>query len=167
MFQTYGGNLHISSQVPEKGFGIHSPLPSLPAFPAHATMSVPGLVYASSSLTSPLSPSTSSFNKWYNEVHIPDVLSLHGTSSAFRYANADPTATPQFLALYPLADLATPSSEELKAVPITHEIFPAPSHNASDVVEFRSRLYEHIQSYEPEDQPGIYHLNPRSGLVEL
>jgi hypothetical protein len=41
------------------------------------------------------------FNKWYDEIHLPDSLKLPGFISATRYVNTDPNAGPgKFLAIY-------------------------------------------------------------------
>lgn len=117
-------------------------------------MSTAGLFQVGTSLTKPNAPSPDVFNKWYNEVHVADILAVPGVNTAIRYANADPTATPQFLAQYPVADLSTLASEEMKKVPMTHETFAGPTNLITEVVDVAPRVFGHIQTYEPESKPG-------------
>jgi hypothetical protein len=44
----------------------------------------------------------SEMNKWYDEVHLPDVLSAPGVISATRYENTDPAGNrrPKYLSVY-------------------------------------------------------------------
>jgi hypothetical protein len=55
------------------------------------------------------------FNKWYNEVHIPEVLTCPGWLSATRFESLE--GQPQFLAIYDLAGedaWSTPEFERAK-----------------------------------------------------
>ncbi|EAA27409.1 hypothetical protein GE21DRAFT_9458 [Neurospora crassa] len=94
------------------------------------------------------------FNKWYNEVHIPDILRLgrpDGFTSAFRYARAgfdpsDPSTASTtnkhdfevtypknekwlYLAMYPVPDVAKASRPDsgLYKAPLVHEMLPSGS----------------------------------------
>ena len=42
------------------------------------------------------------FNRWYNEIHVPDVLSAPGVIQGTRYVNTDPEGNkrPKYLAVY-------------------------------------------------------------------
>ncbi len=41
------------------------------------------------------------FNKWYDEIHLPDILKTPGYTGATRYENSDPSeGQPKFLAAY-------------------------------------------------------------------
>ncbi len=42
------------------------------------------------------------FNAWYDDHHIPEILSLDGVTSASRYRSLDPNATHEYLATYQL-----------------------------------------------------------------
>lgn len=45
------------------------------------------------------------FNRWFNEVHIPEVLKVPGMLSAERFESIDtPSDFPKYLAIYQLAD---------------------------------------------------------------
>ena len=45
------------------------------------------------------------FNRWYNDVHIPEVLKVPGMISATRYENMEPDKdSPCFLAIWELED---------------------------------------------------------------
>lgn len=43
----------------------------------------------------------SEFNKWYDKIHLPDALKLHGMIRVTRYENTEPSSgKAKFLALY-------------------------------------------------------------------
>lgn len=50
------------------------------------------------------------FNAWYDDVHIPDVLSTGTYHSAVRYENTDPESGPRYLAVYE-TDAADPIAQ--------------------------------------------------------
>ena len=115
-------------------------------------MAQPGILWVNSKITHPDSITPENFNKWYNEVHIPDILATSGFNSAFRYRSIDPKADRPYLAMYPVSDLNWLRSKEFSTIPVTSDYFPGPSHNCFDSVDFDTRFYEFIHSYE---KPGV------------
>ena len=71
------------------------------------------------------------FVKWYDEEHIPEVVSAGGIKSGFRYQDIDktsPTGDAQnhkpYLVCYPMHDLAFTQSNEFKAINIKSPFLP-------------------------------------------
>jgi hypothetical protein len=54
------------------------------------------------------------FNRWYNEVHLPEIVSCPGFISGTRYVNETPTGR-HYVAIYELESEAAFATEELKA----------------------------------------------------
>lgn len=54
------------------------------------------------------------FNKWYNEVHLPEIVGCPGFISGTRYVAETPDGR-EYLAIYELESEAAFASEELKA----------------------------------------------------
>jgi hypothetical protein len=117
----------------------------------------PGLLWVNSKITTPDTLSDADFNKWYNTVHIPDIFKTSQMNSAFRYKSIDPSATSPYLATYPVPDVTWLGGEEFMSIPVKSDCFPGPSHNCFDFVNFDTRFYEFIHSYEkPGVQSGLY-----------
>ncbi|KAK3492164.1 uncharacterized protein B0T23DRAFT_135590 [Neurospora hispaniola] len=125
------------------------------------------------------STSHDTFNKWYNEVHIPDILRLgrsDGFTSAFRYARAgfDPSNPSSFasssaagttanevtypknekwlyLAMYPVPDVAKASRPEsgLYKAPLVHEMLPGGG-NAMEVAKWELGFWEVVGEKESD-----------------
>lgn len=113
-------------------------------------MAPPGLLWVNSKITSP-QVSKDSFNKWYNQVHNPDIFASQGIESACRYKSTNPSADHPYLALYHIKDLDFLTSAEFQAIPRTStDYFPGPTHLCFDYAHFTSRIYEHIDTYEPD-----------------
>jgi hypothetical protein len=53
------------------------------------------------------------FNRWYDEVHVPDILRCPGFLRAERFVGEE---SPRYLAIYEIADAAALESPELRAV---------------------------------------------------
>ncbi|EGO54779.1 hypothetical protein NEUTE1DRAFT_88388 [Neurospora tetrasperma FGSC 2508] len=111
------------------------------------------------------STSHNTFNKWYNEVHIPDILRLgrpDGFTSAFRYTRAgfnpsDPSSTADkdfevtypknekwlYLAMYPVPDVVKASRPDsgLYKAPLVHEMLPGGG-NAMEVAKWELGFWE-------------------------
>jgi len=115
----------------------------------------PGLIVAKSRIRRPQELADEQFQKWYNEVHVPDALATGGITHAARLEAVDPEETMPNLALYKIKTLGFISSPELKNIPMTHEMLPQGG-NVHDYVEFDTRLYELVQVYElePHDEGG-------------
>jgi hypothetical protein len=94
--------------------------------------------------------SDTAFNKWYDEVHVPDVVKTSGVTSAFRYKSIDPAAEKPYLALYAIPDISFCDSEEFNSIPINDDCFAAPKHLCFDDVDFEVRLYKRLHAFEKE-----------------
>lgn len=71
------------------------------------------------------------FVKWYDEEHIPEVVSTSDIKSAFRYHDIDKTSPTgdarnhkPYLAYYPMHDLAFTQSDEFKAINVKSPSLP-------------------------------------------
>ncbi|KAI9813064.1 MAG: hypothetical protein M1827_004284 [Pycnora praestabilis] len=116
-------------------------------------MASQGLFWVNSRVTSP-KLSAETYNKWYEEEHIPELVATSGIKSGFRYKAVDPKEKNPFLAIYPLKDIAFPDSDEFKAVPTESKTLPG-SGKVFDLADFDVRVYEHLQSFErPNAKPG-------------
>lgn len=69
------------------------------------------------------------FLKWYDEDHIPELVSTSGIKDAFRYVDVNKgtpsSSSKPFLALYPMADLAFTQSAEFVNVRVKSAVLPA------------------------------------------
>jgi hypothetical protein len=111
-------------------------------------MSEPGLFYVESRIINPSVLDASTFNTWYDTVHIPDILHTSGMKTAIRYRGVDKEQKYPFLACYPVQDISFLSSEEFKSIPHQSDMLPGPGHSCFDNAQFDSRVYSHVQTYE-------------------
>jgi hypothetical protein len=112
------------------------------------------MVWVNSKITNTSAITPSNFSKWYEEVHIPDMLKA-GVKTAFLYKNIDPKADRPWFALYLIPEMALLSTKEFGAIPMTSDFFDIPSKRGDEVADFDGRVYEFIQSYEKEGvKPG-------------
>ncbi|KAL4950413.1 hypothetical protein BDW69DRAFT_57788 [Aspergillus filifer] len=85
------------------------------------------------------------FEKWYNDVHVADVLKTSGINSAARYhafGTTPDSADWPFLALYPVPDEEFLASEEFANVPVAIESdLLQGEKNCFDVAEFDIRQH--------------------------
>ncbi|KAF1941454.1 hypothetical protein EJ02DRAFT_202598 [Clathrospora elynae] len=94
-----------------------------------STIQGPGILFVRSRI-SPASKQVldePTFLKWYDDLHIPEVVSTSGIKSAFRYIDMHKTcpASPKpYLAFYPMLDLAFTLSEEFRGVRVESETLP-------------------------------------------
>ncbi len=114
----------------------------------------PGIFYVAAKIINPaLTPTV--LKKWYDEVHFPDIIKTSGMPTTFRYDALDPSAERPFFYYYPVPDLAFLGSEEFMKIPINSDLLPGPSHMIFDFVNFDTRYYELVQSFEAEGaKPG-------------
>ena len=117
-------------------------------------MPTPGLMFA---LSKPKDPKTSEeqYNRFYNEEHLPDVLTFFkkaGINPAFalRYKNNDPEAKLPFLALYPLPDAQYIFSPDMQQTlpEQTKESKVLGLDNIWENLDLDIRPYEKIQTFE-------------------
>jgi hypothetical protein len=113
-------------------------------------MPTPGLLWVTTAISKPSAISPTNFKKWYEEIHIPDLLLTSGISSAFRYQNVDENATPPYLAMYPVKDVDWLTSEGFQNVPRTHELFQVRGNSARECLDMDIRHYELVQEFKGE-----------------
>ncbi|KAF2430183.1 hypothetical protein EJ08DRAFT_255884 [Tothia fuscella] len=115
------------------------------------TLSGPGIILSGSHISKPDLLSDDLFNKWYNTVHIPDVLSTGGVTRATRYTDANPSAKNKYISIYEIPDLSITSSEAFKNIPMTSGILPDGA-NIHDLANFDTRFYELVQVGDGSDE---------------
>jgi hypothetical protein len=118
----------------------------------------PGLLWAASIITRPDILTPSSFESWYNTEHIPDIFKTSAIRTAIRYRNIDPSASRQYLAIYPVPDVNWLGTKEFLDIPVTNkEIFKTENGKCFDCADFDTRFYEWVHGFEGEGaKPGIY-----------
>jgi hypothetical protein len=79
------------------------------------------------------------FNRWYDEVHLPEVLACPGFISAARFECTD--GQPRFLAIYELESEGALATPEMQRVRGWGEMFP-------HVRNFHERIYRQIHTAE-------------------
>lgn len=77
------------------------------------------------------------FNRWYDDVHLPEVLACPGFLSARRYECTD--GQPRYLAIYELEDEGALTTPEMRRVRGWGEMFP-------HVRNFHERIYRQIHA---------------------
>jgi hypothetical protein len=113
-----------------------------------------GLVWVNSKITNTSAITPSNFSKWYDEVHIPDMLKA-GVRTAFLYKNIDSKADRPWFALYLIPEMVLLSTKEFSSIPMTSDFFDVPSKRGDEVADFDGRVYQFIHSYEKEGvKPG-------------
>jgi hypothetical protein len=132
----------------------HSTLPYPKMTNTQIPTPTPGLLFASSKLTSPALLNESTYLHWYEDIHIPDVLSTRGFTAAFRYDAASPAAERPYLLLYPVRDLAFLRSKEFAAIRITSDVFPGEGAPCWDYADFDVRQYVPVGRYDVEGGVG-------------
>jgi hypothetical protein len=115
------------------------------------TLTGPGILLSISRVAKPNELSDAAFNKWYNEVHIRDVLATGGVTRAVRFREANPKATSPYMAVYTVPDLSVIHSDAFKNIPMTDESLPGGG-NIHSFANFNTRFYSLVQEY-PEPEP--------------
>lgn len=115
----------------------------------------PGLFLAFSKLTSPALLPEATYLHWYEDIHIPDVLSTRGFAAAYRYDAASPAVAERpYLLLYPMRDLAFLRSREFADIRVTSEVFPGRGRPCWDFADFDVRQYVPLGRWEEEEEEG-------------
>ncbi|KAI2630119.1 hypothetical protein GGS21DRAFT_217059 [Xylaria nigripes] len=111
-----------------------------------------GLVFVASRVLDAEKTSDKLYNRFYNEEHLPHVLSGGWTKLALRYKNVEKGAIIPYIALYPRDDTSTTDStatlninEEMKKSRILG------CDDICDLIHFELRLYEKLQTYEARE----------------
>ncbi|KAL2811258.1 hypothetical protein BJX63DRAFT_433549 [Aspergillus granulosus] len=111
----------------------------------------PGLLYVGSRTKPSTDISNETYNKWYDDIHVPDVLETSGVQTAVRYIAApgksDDLNWP-FLAVYPISNLHYLTTEEFANIPSTDRLLPGPSHSCLDCAEFDQRHYATVGKFQ-------------------
>jgi hypothetical protein len=115
--------------------------------------SAPGLLYVTSRPTHPeLSDGT--FNEWYTNEHIHDMVKSGLTDLVVRYKNVNTTAKWPYLAIYRLPDTAKLQDQKvLGSVPATSNLLPGKTKGSKggaykDVMDMEMRAYSRTQTFE-------------------
>ena len=125
----------------------------------------PGILFANARISDPILDAET-FRRWYEEVHVPDVLATSGVHTAFRFQNPDSEDTERpYLAIYPFNDLEWLATGEFFRVPLTSDILPNPSKRILEVTDFDIRFYETLQVKPGSGRPGSYLHAHRNGPV--
>ena len=90
------------------------------------------------------------FNKWYNEVHVRDVLNTGLITKAYRFKNKNPKADRPYLAIYICPDMSVLGGEKMKSIPMTSDLLPA-GKSCHDLASFDTRFYSTTQEILKEE----------------
>lgn len=117
-------------------------------------LSGPGILWINSKITAPDQVSPELYKKWYESVHIPDIINARpgGVIASSRYQCMDSERPAPYLAVYSVPDLGFLQSPEFRAVPMTHEMLPegGPIHRFAS---FDARFYQRVEIAEREGAP--------------
>ncbi|KAK0658689.1 hypothetical protein QBC41DRAFT_237857 [Cercophora samala] len=115
--------------------------------------SKPGIIAVRSRPCSPLlTPIV--FQKWYEDVHIPDVLATGHVNLAKRYqlssSETHPSNPMPFLAIYHLPDMNWLHKDNCQfwKIPLHSKVLPGDNTSIFDVAEFKTEFYETIDTVE-------------------
>jgi len=113
-------------------------------------MPTPGLLYV---LSKPKGIDEALFTKWYDEVHVPDVIASGGFKTGTRYKAFNPkevAGSKEYLAIYPTDDVNFFNSKEFENLPLHDKMLENKDNkdgSAGAVIDFEQRRYEFIQEY--------------------
>lgn len=105
----------------------------------------PGLIFCRSKPKPSLL--TSVYNKWYSEIHVPDVLASGAIAKAARYRCRDDGYPIPYLAVYDVPDLTRLQSREFAAIPMTSDLLPNPQRPCHAYVDLDTRFYAYVDEY--------------------
>ncbi|KAL2837367.1 hypothetical protein BJX68DRAFT_273083 [Aspergillus pseudodeflectus] len=139
-----------------------------------------GLLYVGSKTRPSTAITNETYNKWYDEIHVPHILETSGVQSATRYiacSSSSSSTGPDelnwpFLAIYPIEDLKYLTTEEFASIPLVDDLLPGPNHSCVDCADFDQRHYASVgdfqlgEPYNGTTTPKllIAHFNPPSEL---
>lgn len=114
-------------------------------------LSGPGLIYSTSRIIAP-ALTAATFDKWYSEVHIPDVIATGAIRFAARWRCADEGGPDPYLALYKVGDLAQCLNDKFKAIPMSHELLPGgeAGKGIHESADFDTRFYSLVEVFEKQ-----------------
>jgi hypothetical protein len=112
------------------------------------------LLWVAGSITHP-ELTTENFSKWYEEIHIPEILDNCTIDSAIRWKGIDVSIKRQWLVIYTVTAPDVMESQAVKNLNVVDpKLLPGPTHNIYGVAEFGFRDYKIIQHFEPVKQEG-------------
>ncbi|CAK7215426.1 hypothetical protein SCUCBS95973_002468 [Sporothrix curviconia] len=111
-----------------------------------------GILWINSKVTDPLSLPVDEFTRWYEDVHIPDIIAARdgGIISSWRYQCTDAGRAAPYLAVYKCPNMGFIQSTEFKSIPMTHHSLPGngPIHRFAD---FDARFLKHVETWSSPD----------------
>jgi hypothetical protein len=108
----------------------------------------PGILWAGTTPKNPSTLSDSNFNKWYDSIHLRDVLDSEVPDFALRYKQTNPSAAIQYTAIYHVPDLsAMENNPKFANIPKTHDLLGG-SKDWREELKHDIRAYELIQIFE-------------------
>lgn len=107
----------------------------------------PGLLFVPSRITNN-DISDPTYNQWYSDFHIPDVIKTGAVSHAARWGRADESNSDAYLALYRVKDLKLISTDEFKSIPMTHELLGG--QHVRTVADMDTRIYKLVEVFEKD-----------------
>jgi len=113
----------------------------------------PGILWVASKITQPNHLSELTYLSYYDDEHIPEILSVTPVKSLFRFRAADSNAERPYLVTCPLDDMANLSafkniSIKSGKLPDDAGVLGGSSHDCADL---DYRFYQLVQKYEPNE----------------
>jgi hypothetical protein len=112
-----------------------------------------GILFVTSYIINPSKTTDEAYNRFYNDEHLPDVISSGGTTLGLRYKNTKPATETDmpYLALYPVDTQWLGSPEHNHLITSTKKSPAMQTEDRNELVKFDSRFYEKIQTFEGYD----------------
>jgi len=111
-----------------------------------------GILWINSKVTDSASLPVEAFNRWYEEIHIPDIIAAKpgGVLASWRYKCVDLDRSAPFLAVYKVPDMGFLQSKEFKSIPMVHPSLPGngPIHRFAD---FDARFLGHVETWKSDN----------------
>jgi hypothetical protein len=107
----------------------------------------PGILWAGTAPKNSSTLSDSTFNKWYDTVHLGDVLDSGVPDFALRYKSTKKEDEIQYTAIYHCPDLNDMSKPEFANIPKTSDLLGG-SNDWREELKHDIRAYELIQQFE-------------------
>ncbi|KAF7556730.1 hypothetical protein G7Z17_g1271 [Cylindrodendrum hubeiense] len=103
-----------------------------------STLHGKGIFFVNSKISRPDVLDLSTFMRWYDDDHIPEIIETSGIRSARRFVDIDPEVDMPYLAMYPMNDLGFTESQEFRSIRVTSDILPENS-SIYDLVDINAR----------------------------